>query len=153
MTRSPGPLGESGNRKAGKPGATWRTGFGPSENCSGGEAMQAPPDRVRRQRSRPHRRERGSQSGCPTRSKRRFIPGDPMSARTIVMPSDQQSAGGKTSDLRRRGPGSTPTALLSANRAVDDLSSLDDSEELPDDLLRRFQMADPLPWWHGGLNE
>jgi hypothetical protein len=76
-----------------------------------------------------------------------------MSARVIVAPSDPQLAKGESSPLWRQGRGKTPAALLSANLAVDALSGLDDSEKLSDDLRRRFEVVEPLPWWHGGLNE
>ena len=114
------------------------------------EGRQAPLDRVRRQRSRSYRRERGSQTACAIQPQNRFIPGELMSARVIVMPSGPQSAEGETNGLRLRGPDSTPTALLSANSAAEGPSNLDDSEELLEDLLRRFETADLMPWWHGG---
>lgn len=78
-----------------------------------------------------------------------------MSARMIVVPSDSQLAEGETSTFWRRGPGSPPSARLSANPALHTPSSLEDSdsEKLRDHLRRRFETVDPLPWWHGGLNE
>jgi hypothetical protein len=76
-----------------------------------------------------------------------------MNARTIEMVSDLRSAEGEASGLRLRGPGSTPPFLLSANSDVDALPSFDDSQKPPDDLLRRFDTANPSPWRHGGLNE
>jgi hypothetical protein len=76
-----------------------------------------------------------------------------MSARMIEMASDPQSGEGETGVLGMRGLGSTPTVLLSAKPAVDALSGLDNSEKLLEDLRRRFDAANPLPWRHGGLNE
>jgi hypothetical protein len=76
-----------------------------------------------------------------------------MSARTIVMPSNPESAEQQTSALLLRDPGSTQSALAGAEPAADTQSGLDDSEELRNDLLRRLETAYPLPWRHGGLNE
>jgi hypothetical protein len=76
-----------------------------------------------------------------------------MSARMIPAPSARHFAAGEPSDFRLSGPGSTPTALVSADPAADTLSSFEDSEQLRDDLLKRLEAAFSLPWSHGGLNE
>jgi hypothetical protein len=76
-----------------------------------------------------------------------------MSARRIARSSDPRSGEDQINALSPRGPGLTPTAPLGANQTPDPLSSVEDSERLLEDLLRRFGTPLPGPWRHGGLNE
>ena len=153
VQRSRGWHRKSGNAKAGKLAGTWSIGFRPSGNCLAGETWQAPLDRGRGQRSRSHRRERGSRSGCPTQPHNRFIRGEAMSAGTKETPPDLPGHEHGSSVMKLLSPRSRLARHLRAIATEVSLYGWDDAAESREEIIRGTEGIGRMPWRHGGLNE